>query len=69
MFALSSIPLISIVEATCERAESLGFQTVGLFGTRFYRTPIAVRRSFWNDGNGRTGRMRLILGLGTSSGE
>ena len=31
----SSLPLISIVEATCERAEALGFKTVGLFGTRY----------------------------------
>jgi len=30
-----SLPLISIVEATCERAEALGFKTVGLFGTRY----------------------------------
>jgi aspartate racemase len=31
----SRIPLISIVEATCERAKALGFNRVGLFGTRF----------------------------------
>jgi aspartate racemase len=31
----SSIPLISIVEATCERAQALGFKSVGLFGTRY----------------------------------
>ena len=30
-----SLPLISIVEATCERVEALGFKTVGLFGTRY----------------------------------
>ncbi|HET9710523.1 MAG TPA: amino acid racemase [Pyrinomonadaceae bacterium] len=30
-----SLPLISIVEATCERAQALGFKTVGLFGTRY----------------------------------
>jgi len=30
-----SLSLISIVEATCERAEALGFKTVGLFGTRY----------------------------------
>ena len=30
-----SLPLISIVEATCERAEALGLKTVGLFGTRY----------------------------------
>jgi aspartate racemase len=31
----SPIPLISIVEATCERVKELGFKTVGLVGTRF----------------------------------
>ncbi len=31
----SSIPLISIVEATCEEARALGLKKVGLFGTRF----------------------------------
>lgn len=31
----SPIPLISIVEKTCEHAKSLGLQRVGLFGTRF----------------------------------
>lgn len=31
----SSLPLISIVEATCEAAQALGLQRVGLFGTRF----------------------------------
>jgi aspartate racemase len=30
-----SLPLISIVEATAERAHSLGFKTVALFGTRY----------------------------------
>ena len=29
----TSLPLISTVEATCERAQSLGFKSVGLFGT------------------------------------
>jgi len=33
--AVSSIPLISIVEVTCERASELGLERVGLFGTRF----------------------------------
>lgn len=33
--ARTELPLISIVEATCERAQSLGLKTVGLFGTRF----------------------------------
>jgi aspartate racemase len=31
----SSIPLISIVEATCEAAEELGLRRLGLFGVRF----------------------------------
>jgi aspartate racemase len=31
----SSLPLISIVEATCEEAQARGMTTVGLFGTRF----------------------------------
>ena len=31
----SPIPLISIVEATCDATKALGLQRVGLFGTRF----------------------------------
>jgi aspartate racemase len=31
----SPIPLLSIVEATCEAAKSLGLKRLGLFGTRF----------------------------------
>ena len=31
----SRIPLLSIVESTCERVQSLGLKRVGLFGTRF----------------------------------
>jgi aspartate racemase len=31
----SSIPLLSLVEATCEAAKSLGMKKVGLFATRF----------------------------------
>jgi len=31
----SSIPMVSIVEATCEEARKLGITRVGLFGTRF----------------------------------
>jgi aspartate racemase len=30
-----NLPLISIVEAACERVQTLGFKTVGLFGTRY----------------------------------
>lgn len=33
--AQSPIPLVSIVEATCEAAKSLGLKRLGLFGTRF----------------------------------
>ncbi len=33
--ARSSIPLISIVQATCDAAKALGLKRVGLFGTRF----------------------------------
>ena len=33
--AVSPIPLISIVGATCQRANDLGLKRVGLFGTRF----------------------------------
>ena len=31
----SSLPMISIVEATCEKVKELGIQRVGLFGTKF----------------------------------
>jgi aspartate racemase len=31
----SPLPLVSIVESACERVQSLGFKTVGLFGTRY----------------------------------
>jgi aspartate racemase len=31
----TTLPLISIVETTCNRAQALGFKKVGLFGTRF----------------------------------
>jgi aspartate racemase len=30
-----ALPLVSIVEATCERVQQLGLQTVGLIGTRY----------------------------------
>src|SRR5512136_2934162 len=33
--AVSPIPLISIVRATCHRADELGLKRAGLFGTRF----------------------------------
>src|SRR5689334_3061101 len=31
----TSLPLISIVEAACDRVKALGFKTVALFGTRY----------------------------------
>ena len=31
----TTLPLISIVEAACDRAQSFGFKSVGLFGTRY----------------------------------
>ncbi|NEQ52599.1 MAG: amino acid racemase, partial [Leptolyngbya sp. SIO3F4] len=31
----SSLPMISIVEATCVKAKELGIERIGLFGTRF----------------------------------
>jgi aspartate racemase len=34
----SQIPLVSIVEATCDKARSLGFKRVALLGTRFTMT-------------------------------
>jgi aspartate racemase len=40
----SPIPLISIVEETCKKTQSLGLQKVGLFGTKF-----TMQRSFYQD--------------------
>jgi aspartate racemase len=40
----SPIPLISIVEATCETAKAAGLKRLGLFGTRF-----TMRSSFYPD--------------------
>jgi aspartate racemase len=34
-FSRSPIPLLSIVEATCDAAQAQGLKKVGLFGTRF----------------------------------
>jgi aspartate racemase len=45
-----TLPLISIVEATCERAQSLGFKTVALFGTRY-----TMQASFYPKVFARTG--------------
>jgi aspartate racemase len=40
----SSIPLLSIVEATCEEAKALGLKRLALFGTRF-----TMRGGFYQD--------------------
>ena len=40
----SKIPLISIVQATCDAAKTLGFKRLGLFGTRF-----TMQGSFYPD--------------------
>jgi len=51
----SPIPLISIVEATCEDALARGLKTVGLFGTRF-----TMEAPFYPDVFSRGG-MKLVL--------
>jgi aspartate racemase len=53
--ARSPIPLISIVEATCEAARALGLQRVGLFGTRF-----TMQAQFYPEGLARAG-IALVL--------
>jgi aspartate racemase len=40
----ASIPMISIVEATCQEAQALELRRLGLFGTRF-----TVQRQFYSD--------------------
>jgi aspartate racemase len=50
----SSIPMISIVEATCEAARSLGLSRLGLFGTRF-----TMQGQFYADVFARQG-MQLV---------
>ena len=46
----SPIPLISIVESTCDAAQKLGFRRVGLFGTRF-----TMQARFYFDAFARAG--------------
>src|SRR5574341_1869640 len=46
----SPIPLVSIVEATCEAARARGLARVGLFGTRF-----TMQAAFYADGLTRVG--------------
>jgi aspartate racemase len=53
--ALSPIPLISIVEATCEAVRARGLARVGLFGTRF-----TTEGSFYSEVFTREG-LELIL--------
>lgn len=50
----SPIPLISIVEAACDAAKSLGLRRIGLFGTRF-----TMQGSFYADVFSREG-MTLV---------
>ncbi len=51
----SSIPLISIVEAACDKAQELGLQSVALFGTRY-----TMQAQFYPDVFSRTS-VRLVL--------
>lgn len=51
----SPLPLISIVEATCAEAETLGLKRVGLFGTRF-----TMQGRFYPDVFSRAG-IRIIV--------
>jgi len=50
-----TLPLISIVEATCERAQSLGFKSVALFGTRY-----TMQAPFYPSVFARTG-IKLVI--------
>lgn len=51
----STMPLISIVEATCEAAKAVGLKRLGLFGTRF-----TMRAGFYQEVFSRRG-MTLFL--------
>ena len=54
----SPIPLVSIVEATCEAARKLGLKRLALFGTRFTMQGQSIRRCFPGgdrSGNTQTG--------------
>ncbi|MEM9485248.1 MAG: amino acid racemase, partial [Cyanobacteria bacterium P01_F01_bin.116] len=48
--AASSLPMISIVDATCAEAKALGVQKIGLFGTRF-----TMQGGFYNQGLAKQG--------------
>lgn len=58
----SSIPLISIVEATCEAAKALGLKRVGLFGTRF-----TMQGHFYQDVFSREGLTLVVPDVGKQS--
>jgi aspartate racemase len=51
----TTLPLISIVEAACERAQALGLKSVGLFGTRY-----TMQASFYPSVFSRT-NVKLVL--------
>jgi aspartate racemase len=51
----STLPLLSIVEATCETAHAMGLKRVGLFGTTF-----TAQAGFYQDAFSREG-MTIIL--------
>jgi aspartate racemase len=51
----SPLPLISIVEATCAEAQTLGLKQLGLFGTRF-----TMQASFYPDVLSRAG-IKVVL--------
>lgn len=54
----SPIPLVSIVEATCQAAKERRLQRVGLLGTRF-----TMRASFYPDGLARAGIRTIVPSL------
>ena len=53
--ARSALPLISIVEAACAEAETLGLKRIGLFGTRF-----TMQATFYRDVFSRAG-IQIVL--------
>jgi aspartate racemase len=46
----SPIPLLSIVQATCEAAKALGYEKLGLFGTRFIMRSDSYSKVFSTQG-------------------
>jgi aspartate racemase len=51
----SSIPLISIVDATCRASKARGFRRVGLLGTRY-----TMEAPFYRDGLARAGALMFL---------